>query len=637
MKILRNGKAIQPPPSGSATKRQPVISLENVEKKKTKLATTTIFDLTSKDKWVSASQTRNFALQDPILDWFEMYGEKFGYLKDEQDGTEFNFNKFIMEKGEQFENQVIASIRARFGDKVVTIGAGHGDSKSLAKFEQTVSAMKNGAPIIYQGVLHNNQNYTMGSPDLIVRSDYISALVHTSPIDEDEEHVGCDFSKDWHYRIVDVKYSTMRLYSTTDRIQNYSSTPAYKTQLAVYNEALGRAQGVVPPEAYILGRGWKYNSSVVKATCSSSDKAFDKLGRINYFDTDSVFVERAKLAVEWIRRLRVCGHRWNPVSKRHDTLPSVPELFPNMSNTEDFPFHYAKKKVAEAIDEITRVWNCGVKNRVFANKLGKYKLSETNVDTLGVTGEKTRDIISSILDRNNCRNDFIITQKMELSTDRISNDVNGWQTEEPNDLYVDFETVSNVNDDFSTFPTKGGVEMIWMIGCGYKNQTNGQWEFKNFVAKHLLPAEEYRIISEWINFMQQMSPRPRVFHWSVAEPQHLERARSEHKELKSLDIEWVDMHKIFITEPLTIKGAYDFKLKNVARAFKNWGYIQTSWDNSYVDGIGASVAAWKCDNLSRVTGKSLSEYDIIKEVEKYNEIDCKAVFEIVQFLQRYLD
>ena len=513
---------------------------------------------------------------------------------------------------------------------------GHTDSCSISRYHETLNAMKRGVPIIYQGVLHNNRNYTMGSPDLIVRSDFLENLVHTNPIDKTETNVGCNFSNDWHYRIVDIKYCTMRLCISNDRVQEYSSTPAYKTQLAIYNEALGQAQGIVPPEAYILGRGWKYNSNSLKQE-SSSDDAFDKLGHIDYYGADSNYIEKAQGAIEWIRRLRTYGHRWTPVSRRHENLPSVKELYPNMSNSEDFPFHYAKKKIADEIDEITRVWRCGVRNRNIAHGFGKYRLHDVSIEDLDVN-RNTQNVISTIIDRNNPMNNFIVTQRQELSADVISNNINNWQTEETkNDMYVDFETVSNINDDFSQFPKKNGTNMIWMIGCGFRNSETKKWDFKNFIADRLIPSEEYKIISEWLTFMEKRSKNPRIFHWSTAEQYHLERAKTQHRGLRNLNIRWVDMHNVFVKEPFTIKSAYNFKLKEIARAFKKWNFIETEWTNSYVDGIGASVAAWKCDDKFHTSNKSLKEYDIIHEVEDYNEIDCKVIFEIVNFLRKYLD
>ena len=61
---------------------------------------------------------------------------------------------------------------------------------------------------------------------------------------------------------------------------------------------------------------------------------------------------------------------------------------------------------------------------------------------------------------------------------------------------MDFEFCSDLNDDFSKLPEKGGQPLIFMIGCGHME--NGEWQFKSLVTENLSAGEEIRIIQEWL-------------------------------------------------------------------------------------------------------------------------------------------
>ena len=94
---------------------------------------------------------------------------------------------------------------------------------------------------------------------------------------------------------------------------------------------------------------------------------------------------------------------------------------------------------------------------------------------------------------------------------------------------------------------------------------------------------------------------------------------------------WVDMCKVFETEPIVVKGSYRFKLKHVGNAFYNNSLISTKWeDGKMSDGFRAMLEAIK---LYR-NNTSIKEDNIVyKEIIDYNEIDCKVIWEIVNYLR----
>ncbi len=88
------------------------------------------------------------------------------------------------------------------------------------------------------------------------------------------------------------------------------------------------------------------------------------------------------------------------------------------------------------------------------------------------------------------------------------------------------------------------------------------------------------------------------------------------------------MCKIFQEEPIVIKGAYRFKLKHIANAFHDNGFIKTKWDeNDMCDGLSAMFESIYIYRNGSATN------DNFNDIIKYNEIDCRVIWEIVEYLR----
>ena len=70
------------------------------------------------------------------------------------------------------------------------------------------------------------------------------------------------------------------------------------------------------------------------------------------------------------------------------------------------------------------------------------------------------------------------------------------------------ETVSDLADDFSRIPERGGQPLIFMIGCGHIEE--GQWMFRCFVADDLTEPSEQKIIADWLDHIADVKPSPFV-------------------------------------------------------------------------------------------------------------------------------
>ena len=608
--------------------------------------------------WVSAGRTRNWMMQDPLLDWLQLYGKSHDYLpKEGLEGynEDLDFIKFIFERGNEFEAGILRLLQR--DHEVATIANRYEEIRSLDKARETFEALKAGIPIVYQGVLWDAQTLTYGSPDFLVRSDILRGLFPDSISEEEASFPARDLGGgDWHYLVVDTKFTTLHLNSRGNELANGGSAPAYKAQLYVYNRMLGRLQGFEPPRSHLLGRGWELRRG---SETRRGPNAMELLGPIPQAGTvanGALIADTVEDALRWVRRVRTEGRDWQVLPR-----PSVPELYPNMSNVDDAGMMLevaawelepgfesdesearwvgVKKWLAGELKELTLLWQVGVAKRNAAHAAGIFRWNESGVtpDSLEVTGATLAPTLADLLAVNT-------TDGPPVRPTHIVKTRDEWHPSPSLEFYVDFEFCSDLNDDFSQLPDKGGQPLIFMVGCGHLE--NAEWCFRSFVVHCLNEEEELRVIREWIEHMSEVRGRldpdnttPRLIHWSNAEVSVLESAynsaRTRHGENADWPIlGWYDfLMGVMREEPVVIRGALGFGLKAVANAMHTQGLIETSWVDSPVDGLGAMVGAWRCDLAARNQGISMSELPLMKEIARYNEIDCKVMMEIVRYLR----
>ena len=260
------------------------------------------------DLWVSPTRTRNYILDDPLLDWLDLYGEACGFERDSsssQYDPRTDFTKFLFDQGHKFEAAIVALLER--DNPVETIAnTPRLDSRRLEMAEATFAAMQRAAPIIYQGVLWDAEHQTYGIADLLVRSDVLQELFPAAISSSEASQAAPDLSgANWHYRIVDIKFTTLHL-SPRGELDNSGPGPAYKAQLFIYNRALGRLQGYEPPVSYLLGRGWRQGQQ-------RGSSAFDRLAQVPQAGTvtnRTPISEITEAAVQWVRRVKTKGTSW---------------------------------------------------------------------------------------------------------------------------------------------------------------------------------------------------------------------------------------------------------------------------------------------------------------------------------------
>lgn len=617
--------------------------------------------------WVSASKTRNYILNDPLIDWLEYDGLKLStkdntskkIIEEPKETNEIissDFENFIKNKGIEFESHVIKLIKAKVQtNEFVTIcsNMNNYDKKILEYEKQSIMEIKKGTPFIYQPVLMNRSGplqYSYGMPDLLVRSDKLQDIIPSKHMPEYlVNYQAPNLKGAYHYVVVDIKFTTLELCSDGKRIRNSGCFPAYKSQLYIYNHALGLIQGYEPLTSYILGRRYKYTT--VKQTYRSNN-CFESVGHIEYNDWDNIYVKKSIEAIKWIKNLRINGKKWKLFPK-----PTVKELYPNMCNMLDTRWHDFKTSYANKIGEITLLWNCGFKNRIIAHKNKIFSINDDkcSADKLGINGPIQRPLLDCIININK-------ETSFDSPYDRISmvinenNIDNALMLDSNMRITVDFETIGCVFDDFKQLPIASDLNYLFMIGVSYKIKDD-PLKYKMFLLSELTANAEFQLIYQFHAFIKTIydkyvllgESKPPLCHYG-----HFEKSlfTSLCKKLKQIigpdiyadidmmqkDIIWFDLAKYLKQNYFVIHGCYKFGLKEIANRLNELGLIKTKWPKSTMvnvkpdKGNTAMIMAYNEYKRLAGTGIPINKSPIMLSIMEYNKVDCYVVHEIMDLI-----
>jgi hypothetical protein len=367
------------------------------------------------------------------------------------------------------------------------------------------------------------------------------------------------------------------------------------------------------------------------------DNTFDKHGGASLRDL-------TLRAHRWIRDVRRAGKDWEvlPNPERPGVpVPTRPELYPHMRRDQDEPWRGAKAEIAAQLEELTLLPGVNPQVRADAHARGLMRWSDSRVSarTLGLDGVSGR-LCDAVLEANRSVDPAVLPARLDLDDET-------WLRPAPLELFVDFETVSNMADDFVALPTEGGQPLIFQIGCG--RLEDGQWVFDpaldQWTVDRLDEASEAVVIDAWIGRMQALCDErgislaeARIYHWSPAETSTLSSAynsaRERHPQNQWPQLPWFDLlGEVVKKAPVSVTGAFNFGLKAIAKAMHAQGFIETSWGDGPTDGMGAMIAAWRVDETVAVSGGKLLDDPLMREVADYNRVDCQVMAEILQWLR----
>jgi len=553
------------------------------------------------NSWISVNMIKNWMLNDPIVDWLNMYGNKT--LMDKKPDIRFNFQYNLQCKKNVLFQNIISNIETRFGVLSIT------DDKecSIINFQKTTDAIKKGVKIIHNGVLHDNIKKIYGVCDLIVRNDIIPQICgdynFTQPSMEENK---------WYYSVIQFKYCTLEL-NKDSFINKRESSSYYKAECIILQRMLDTIQNM-KTECYILAKSINKNKE--------KHIGFKELGIIDInhkkdMDT-SIEVDNA---LNWLKRLKEDGMNWDI------TKPCMVELYPNMgSNMNEWTSY--KKVLARQVKELTLLNGIGYDKRM---TLIKYGICQWNNPAVVAKYKQVAGIVEINRDTGGQTSRIKITNKSAFAKSDTMK------------FYVDFETINNHNTDYSIYKTYTADteldvltsgELIYLIGIGWEQ--DDEWVFKKFLVNNITFKEEKRIIIEWKQFMvNQMKKtgykKMELYHWTNAECRMYNNSCNRHSISTEFDGKWVDLYKQF-KDNVYINGAFDYSLKTVANAMYGHQMIDTRWEDEELNGLSTMIAIEYYNSM----GGGLHNIKEVEEIVKYNEVDCKVMWEMLEYVHSCL-
>jgi len=154
-----------------------------------------------------------------------------------------------------------------------------------------------------------------------------------------------------------------------------------------------------------------------------------------------------------------------------------------------------------------------------------------------------------------------------------------------------------------------------------------------FWAKHLDSKSEYDLLQQVYTFLK---PFRKVLYYFYAEPGAWIRFCQKYQlvEESTLFEDSMDIHKIFWEGPVVFQGCYNCKLKEIAKAMKQWGCIDIQFpkdDENYVEDGKHSMQI--AEDMYRLDPSDEKRITLQESLQKYNQFDVQCLGEIWYFLK----
>lgn len=308
-------------------------------------------------------------------------------------------------------------------------------------------------------------------------------------------------------------------------------------------------------------------------------------------------------AYKWIWDLRENGRSWDLFN------PTRHELLPNMKHGSTYGYKRIIQSIISKNDELTSY------NDITLEKRNDYFIRQLSVNEALL--ESNKPFLKRVADLRGTKKVSCEISKLVVPKKRI--------------FYVDFEYINSFH--FKRNFSRGDTNHLYLIGVLY--ESNNVWLYKAFVPKQIdyethHSSYEVQNIRDWIDFMESFGTPYCVMNWSTAEQSMLSSlSKQYHFELETT-IEWIDLLRLFKTTiNFVCDGMKTYSLKDVAKSMYKLGFIKTLWNDNVMNGLEANILL--IPNFIK-GNYVLEQCDRLSDIIDYNEIDCRVMMELFEFV-----
>lgn len=515
---------------------------------------------------ITFDNLKNYIVNDPILDWLNLYGEKNSYKKD----STINYFNFLLKKSIEFKVESLKNLLSKIG---------------------IVYSFINKKTIIYK----NNLNKDFYTNLFVVNNNFQTTIdmVLSEKIAKNLFNISNNLNK---YYIVKFAYFTGKC-NKYGILSNNHKHILLKYRIHFDYNLIKSKEYDISPNIIIIFKNIKNSNKNWIIYNISQDTA------LSYKNT-------LKKSIKWYKFISTKGDKINLNEKNIKIL----KLYPNMKNTNDYPWSNSKMIIAKKYKEITLIWNLNYNDR--NNIIKNYNINTWDKLEINMINKSTKKkkIIEGIISINKSP---ISTINYIINNDDILPTFN-------KEIYIDYEVLTNIfMEDFNM-----KSNFVFMIGALFVDNIKSSFKFRYYLVEDISNKSEKKIfvnlIKDIINFSEnKLIP---VFHWGDIENYIYKNIKIKYN--IQYNIKFIDLNRIFKNNNIYIKGCFNYSLKNIGNALFNNNIIQTKWDSNISNGIEAMLEYYY------VYKKNYNENII--DIIRYNYVDVKILQEINSWLKTIL-